>query len=116
MIDTIANVLHELYAGFDYAAEGEDHNLMRQPPEGFDAARTYWSQINEARAAIGETSYDGLLIEAHFTALSETDPNLRTDALLRVAATALAYAASVQRQTDAFNAEDKPKGKRKGAE
>jgi len=36
----------------------------------------YWSDVNEAREAIGEVAFDGLLIEAALHAASETEPSL----------------------------------------
>lgn len=111
MSDAIAEILHTLYEGFGDLPESDDFMLARSAPEAFRSAADYWAAVEAARVAEGSPSYDGMLNEAMYAALVEADPNLRTDALLRVAAVALAYAGSVQRQTDAFNAEEKPKAK-----
>jgi hypothetical protein len=106
--DTVAEVLHDLYDGFDFDPEGEDHGLMWSTEEAERSGRqgAYWKQINDAREAQGNVTWDGLLLQAVYEANAESDPNTKTDALLRVAATALSFAKSVQRQTDAFNADE----------
>lgn len=118
MSESIAEILNTLYEGFGDLPEGPDYNLARSAPESFVTAANYWSAIEAARVIEGQPSYDGLLNETMYAALAETDPNLRTDALLRVAAVALAYAGSIERQVAAFNAAEEPKvkGKTKGAE
>lgn len=105
----ILNSLYEAFGDFD----ADDLMLHRTDPSVNQSALDYWRQINESRKAIGEESYDGLLAESLYAALAEADPNLKTDALLRVAATAIAFAVSVQQQTDAFKVEE-PKPKAKG--
>lgn len=118
MNDTIAMILHTLYEGFGPEEEGEDYAIGTNEYEraiAHDMAK-YWFDVNEARRALDTVEYDGLLCEAVLKARGEYDPNHLSDALLEVAATAIAYANSVQRQTNAFNAEEaKPKAKGKGA-
>lgn len=113
-ITTVAETLDILYDDFDFADEGEDRPLMWRTDEAERSARQAqtWAEINEAReggrrswdsiASNGGASWDGVLLQEVYEANGETDPNLKVDALLRVAATALTYAASVTRQVIAF--------------
>lgn len=100
MIDNTANVLDGLYAGFEVAPEGEDYILSWSEREMLYCARgaEHWAEINAARVGENAPSWDGLILEAAFAANAETDPNLRTDRLLELAAIALTAGASVQRQ------------------
>lgn len=113
MSDT-ATTLHYLYEGFDPHETGEDHSLSGltdSDRELVESIGAYWREHNAALAASDEvpTEWDGILMEAFCDARAERDPNLQTDAMLRLAATAITYAESIQRQTAAFNAEPKAK-------
>lgn len=104
---SVADTLHHLYEGFDPAEEGEDYALGVISSSAAIAAENarYFGEVNAARRAIHAVEWDGLLMEAVFAARAEADPNALTDRLLELAATAITYAESVQRQTDALNAD-----------
>lgn len=107
--NTIAMILHDLYDGFDFGDEGEDYNLSSisdNDREVMASAHSYWKRVNEARRNEGVEEWDSILLEAVLAVRIETDPNLQTDRLLELAATAISYASSVQRQTEAFNEEE----------
>jgi hypothetical protein len=107
--NTTAMILHELYNGFDFTDEGEDYSLngvTENDRQILAQAHGYWRAVNEARREADVVEWDGLLVEAVLHARKEADPNALTDRLLELAATAIAYASSVQRQTDAFNTEE----------
>lgn len=99
----IAQILNDLYEDFAMY-DGEDRGLMWSESDRLNAQRAAgrYAQMNRARGE--DATWDGLLVQAVYEANAEVDPNLKTDALLRVAATALSFAASVQEQTDALNA------------
>lgn len=59
-----------------------------------------WKAINDAREAEGTLSWDGILLEEVYEALSETEPTLRIAELIQVAAVALAEAESIQKYLD----------------
>lgn len=108
---SIASTLHYLYEGFGADEKGDDYALgvtegraaiQRQVAEA-------WSETNKAREAIDALEWDGLLAEASAKARCEHEPNALIDRLLELAATAIVYAESVQRQTEEFNAEPKAK-------
>jgi len=103
--DSIATTLHYLYEGFDPAEVGEDYALGSHAGDIALSAQkvAYFREVNEARRAAGVLSWDGLMQEAYYVTRTEDDPNLLTDRLLELAATTIAYAESVQRQTDEFN-------------
>lgn len=108
MIDTIENTLDELFDTFEIAEVGEDYDLSPRSENTVAIARSrarHWAEINEARRNHGVVAWEGVIEEAFHGVAAEVDPNQKTDALLVLAATALTCAASVQRQTDAFNVE-----------
>lgn len=116
MNDTIAMILHTLYEGFGPEETGEDYALGAPEYDRAIAADMagYWHEVNEARRALDIVEYDGLLMEAVLKARGQADPNLLADSLLEVAAVAISYANSTQRQTNALNAEKEAKPTRKG--
>lgn len=109
----IAMTQHYLYEGFEPAEKGEDHGLSGLSDWDRDviaSVHAYWTETNAARTNAGlPLDWDAVLMEAFSGARIQTDPNLLTDGLLRLAATAITYAESVQRQTDEFNAPEKGK-------
>jgi len=115
VIDTIAETLHYLYEGFEVAEKGEDHGLSmgRGDVALAESAARYWGEVNDSRQTTGTTEWDSILVEAVFKARAEQDPQAKTDRLLELAAVALTCAGSVQRQTDAFNAEPEVKRRKK---
>ena len=108
---SIASTLHYLYEGFGAEETGTDYALGVSETERAIAqsAAAYWGETNAARQRVDALEWNGLLVEAQFKARAETDPNALIDRLLELAATAIVYAESVQRQTEAFNAEAKGK-------
>lgn len=57
----------------------------------------HWKQINDARATMETLTWDGILLEEVFEALSEIDPLLRREELLQVAAVAAAEVECIDR-------------------
>lgn len=105
-IDTIESALNALYQEFGTEEFGEDYALMESEGQRAITVRLaeHQAETNEARQKAGILTYPGLLYEAANKAVGESDPSLKIDALLEAAAVALAFAASVQRQTLAFDA------------
>lgn len=94
----IADITDALYDLLDDLGDGEGLALHRRDPGTYAGQAQYHADINAARIAQGALSYDGVLTEATYAALVEADPDLKTDALIRLAATALAFAGQVQEQ------------------
>lgn len=59
-----------------------------------------WKQINDSRANEDTLTWDGILLEEVYEAISEADPVLRVEELVQVAAVALAEAESIWRLLD----------------
>ena len=68
-------------------------NALRE----FQRKADHYHQVNDARVAEGSLSWDGILLEEVYEALSETDPVLRIEELVQVAAVALAEIEAIQR-------------------
>lgn len=81
----------------------QDHEFVHAEPEFRRFARQAdrWKQINDARSDDGSTAWDGILLEEVYEALSETDPHLRVEELIQVAAVALAEAEAIGRFVEA---------------
>lgn len=108
IIDSIATALDALYTNVSFAEVGEDYDLATTENDLAVHASNgaYWQAVVLAQAKADVLTYPVLLTQAYHEALGEADPNLKQDALLRLAATALSFAASVDRQTVEINAED----------
>ena len=103
-----ATILEHIYEGFGPEDEGEDYafGLEQDQVDIATANAIHWDEVNYARRefGLGSLTWDGLVTEGYFRVRAETEPNLLTDRLLELAATLVAFAESVQRQTAAFNA------------
>lgn len=113
--DTIADNLTGLYEGFGPQTTGEDYALGVNASEASVAAEQarYWGMVNDARKSLGVIEWDGLLCEATLKARAESNPELLADRLLELAAIAVTYANSVQRQVNDFDVEEPRKSKGK---
>lgn len=111
----MSKILTELYDNFDVEAEGDDYALHYNAPETYEIKAHYAAAMNDARNANGTLSYDGILVADTYAALAESDPALKADALLVVAATAIGFAASAQRQAEGFADKAKAPAPAKGS-
>lgn len=113
IIDSIASALDALQENVSFPLEaGEDYPLLESENERqvMESTYRYLAERNEARKVAECVTWDGLLQEAGAKAQAQAEPTQKFDALLELAAVALAFAGSVSRQTEGFN-EEKPKGK-----
>lgn len=100
IIDTIDGVLDALYDEFETADQGEDYALGSSANQMriHEQAAKHWQETIEASRNADALTFPALLAEGYHSSAGEADPNLKVDALLRLAATALVFAASVERQ------------------
>ena len=102
----MSTILDHLYDTFGPADQGEDYAFGI--PEGEReialARAEYWAEVNAVRADAGVLRWDDVVTEGYNKVRAERDPNLLTDRLLELGAAVVAFAESVQRQTNAINA------------
>lgn len=67
----------------------------------FERTSKFWHEVNDARVQLDSLSWDGILLEEVFEALSEIDPLLRRMELIQVAAVALAEVECIDRAIEA---------------
>lgn len=99
----LGRTLAEMEAQHEQWGEQNHQNVYSE-----DALRRFarqadsWKQINDARVEDGNLTWDGILLEEVYEALSETEPELRIEELVQVAAVALSEAAAIYRLLDSL--------------
>lgn len=93
-------ILSEIKA--ERANQDEQWGEQNHPSSGgelslFARKADHWKQINDARESLGTLSWDGILLEEVFEAISEPDLHLRRAELVQVAAVAAAEIESIDR-------------------
>ena len=107
MNDT-GTILEHIYDGFGPEPTGEDFAFgITEGEREIAVARTaYWTEVNEVRREAGVLRWDDIVTEGYNKVRAEADPNLLTDRLLELSAALVAFAESVQRQTNGINGEE----------
>lgn len=66
----------------------------------FEKTANHWKAINDARVEMDTLTWDGILLEEVYEALTESDDDLRRAELLQVAAVALAEVEAIDRRKE----------------
>ena len=111
MTDKIKDLLEDVYV--ERLAQIEEFGVQRwrsiyseRVLRDYERKADSLKQINDARDEAGDLSWDGILLEEVYEALSETEPSLRIDELIQVAAVALAEAEAIQALLDELDQSD----------
>lgn len=107
-IDDLNNTLADVSdARFDHIERNPELENLDPFLGGSDLRRAasaaeHWRQVNAARRTLDSVTSDGLLIEAVYSAASQTEPTLLREAYVLVAAEALRAVAALDKLVESF--------------